>query len=106
MKTLLAIILAATCGAASAVELMLPADGATVPLLSDGQKAFFDSSDGERLAKAGDAVYRADLLALGWYPQPVVFVWSGINSRISPSSETIILSRGIPITFSAISALC
>ena len=81
MKTLFAIILAATCGAASAVELMLPADGATVPLLSDGQKAFFDSSDGERLAKAGDAVYRADLLALGWYPQPVVFVWSGINSR-------------------------
>ncbi len=81
MKTLLAIILAATCGAASAVELMLPADGATVPLLSDGQKAFFDSSDGERLAKAGDAAYRADLLALGWYPQPVVFVWSGINSR-------------------------
>ena len=81
VKTLLSIVLAAACSAASAVELMLPAEGATVPLLSDGQKAFFDSSDEERLAKAGDAAYRADLLALGWYPQPVVFVWSGINSR-------------------------
>ena len=81
VKTLLVIVLAAACSAVSAVELMLPAEGATVPLLSDGQKAFFDSSDEERLAKAGDAAYRADLLALGWYPQPVVFVWSGINSR-------------------------
>ena len=73
--------LLAACRAAFAVELMLPADGAEVPLLSDGQKAFFASADAERLAKAGDAAYRADLLALGWYPQPVVFVWTGINSR-------------------------
>ena len=81
MKAFVAIVLAAVCSAASAVELMLPADGATVPLLSEGQKSFFDSSDAERMSKAGDAVYRADLLALGWYPQPVVFVWTGINSR-------------------------
>ena len=81
MKKALAIALAMVCGAALAVELMLPGDGATVPLLSEGQKAFFDSSDAERMSKAGDAVYRADLLALGWYPQPVVFVWTGINSR-------------------------
>ena len=81
MKTLFSIAAAALCSAASAVELMLPADGATVPLLSEGQKAFFASSDAERLAKAGDPVWRADLLALGWHPQPVVFVWTGVNSR-------------------------
>ena len=63
------------------VRLMLPREGATVPLLGDGQKAFFASSDAERLAKAGDPAWRADLLALGWEPKPVVFVWSGINSR-------------------------
>ena len=81
MKTMVAITLAAACRAALAVELMLPGEGATVPLLNDGQKAFFESADAERLAKAGDAAYRADLLALGWHPKPVVFVWTGINSR-------------------------
>ena len=81
MKAILAIALSAACRAALAVELMLPGDGATVPLLGDGQKAFFDSPDAERLAKAGDAAWRAELLALGWEPKPVVFVWSGINSR-------------------------
>ena len=81
MRTLLAIALAALCGAAPAVELMLPGEGATVPLLADGQKAFFDTPDAERLAKAGDAAWRAELLAIGWEPRPVVFVWSGISSR-------------------------
>ena len=81
MRTLPAIALAALCGAAPAVELMLPGEGATVPLLGEGQKAFFDLPDAERLAKAGDAAWRAELLALGWEPRPVVFVWSGINSR-------------------------
>ena len=81
MKTLLAILLAAACRAALAVELMIPGEGATVPLLSDGQKAFFDAPDAERLAKAGDAAWRAELLAFGWEPRPVVFVWTGINSR-------------------------
>ena len=81
MKSILAIVLAAVCRAAFAVELMLPGDGATVPLLGDGQKAFFDLPDAERLERAGDAAWRADLLALGWWPKPVVFVWSGINSR-------------------------
>ena len=83
MRTVLAIVLALFSLAASAggVELMLPMEGATVPLLSAGQKAFFDSPDAERLAKAGDAAWRADLLALGWYPEPVVFVWTGVNTR-------------------------
>jgi len=82
MRALFATAIVISCNAAlAALRLMLPGDGATVPLLSDGQKAFFDSSDAERLAKAGNADYRADILALGWYPQPVVFVWSGINSR-------------------------
>ena len=81
MKKVFAIFLCLFCYAVSAVELMLPRQGAVVPVLSEGQKAFFGSSDAERLSKAGDAAYRADLLALGWYPRPVVFVWSGINSR-------------------------
>ncbi len=81
MKAIVAIAIAAACRAALAVSLMVPGEGSTVPLLSEGQKAFFGSPDAERLAKAGDPVYRAELLALGWHPQPVVFVWSGINSR-------------------------
>ena len=81
MKRIAAIALVAACRVAFAVELMLPEDGAVVPLMSEGQKAFFSSPDDERLAKAGDAAYRAGLLALGWHQRPVVFVWSGINSR-------------------------
>lgn len=67
--------------AAFELQLMLPREGAVVPVLSEGQKAFFDMPDAERLAKADDVSWRADLLALGWYPKPVVFVWTGINSR-------------------------
>lgn len=63
------------------LQLMLPREGSVVPTLSAGQQAFFATSDAERLAKAGDTVYRTDLLALGWYPKPTVFVWTGINSR-------------------------
>lgn len=84
MKRLLAFVLAsvgATAFAAFELELMLPREGATVPVLSEGQKAFFATPDAERLARADDVVYRAGLLALGWHPQPVVFVWTGINSR-------------------------
>lgn len=78
---LLVLALCSLSAFAGRLELMLPREGSVVPTLSEGQRAFFATPDAERLAKAGDAVYRTDLLALGWYPKPTVFVWTGINSR-------------------------
>ena len=64
-----------------AVTLMIPADRAEVPVLTGPQQRFFASSDEERRANAGDAVYRARLVEIGWHPQPVTFVWDDIKTR-------------------------
>ena len=63
------------------VTLMLPSEGSVVPVLTAGQREFFGMSDEERRKPQGDALTRAKWLSLGWYPQPVVFVWDGIQTR-------------------------
>ena len=74
--------LALTAGAKpSPVKLMLPKTDATVRVQTDGQRAFFDLPDEERRTRQGDASTRAEWVAVGWHPEPVVFVWDGIKSR-------------------------
>ena len=68
---------------ANSVKLMLPKEGATVPVLTEGQRAFFALPDAERRDRQGDAETRAEWLSLGWHPQPVVFVWDGFKTRKS-----------------------
>ena len=63
------------------VRLMLPAEAAIVPIVSDGQRAFFELSDRARCMAQGDQRVRAEWLALGWHPRPVTFVWDGIKTR-------------------------
>ena len=63
------------------IKLMLPAPEAVVPVLTPGQRAFFASSDDVRRRSFGDAVMRAEWVALGWHPEPVTFVWDGFKSR-------------------------
>ena len=81
-KTVFALASAAVSYAALALDLvMLPENGATVPLLNDGQKAFFASSDGFRRAVFTNAVTRTKWVESGWHPRPVTFVWDGIATR-------------------------
>jgi len=83
MKKTFAIVLILVCGVASASvpALLLPREGAVVPILNEGQRSFFDSSDAFRKDALTNLSARAEWVAFGWYPRPVTFVWDGINSR-------------------------
>ena len=84
MKTnalLIAALFAAVAFGDSPVRLMIPKADATVPVLTDGQKAFFALPDETRRQAQGDAVTRAEWVELGWHPQPVTFVWDGFKTR-------------------------
>ena len=76
-----ALSLSARAAESCPIRLMFPAEGASVPVLTDAQKAFFDSPDELRRGCAGDAAYRSSLLEIGWLPRPVAFVWDGIKTR-------------------------
>lgn len=69
------------CAGESPVKLMIPKKNAAVSVLTEGQRAFFALGDDARRAPQGDPVTRAEWVALGWYPQPVAFVWDGIKTR-------------------------
>ena len=56
-------------------RLVAPENGATVPLLSDEQKAFLDMPREERVKKFADATYRRELRSLGYYPAKVRLEW-------------------------------
>ena len=56
-------------------RLIAPENGATVPLLSDEQKAFLDMPREERVKKFADATYRRELRSLGYYPAKVRLEW-------------------------------
>ena len=85
MKTNAFLIAALFAGTAAfgggPARLMVPKKGAEVPLLTDGQKAFFALPDETRRLAQGNAMSRAEWVALGWHPQPVTFVWDGIKTR-------------------------
>ena len=52
-----------------------PTNGATVALLSDGQKWYLDLSREVRIAQFASPEWRKKMTALGYYPQPVELAW-------------------------------
>ena len=69
------------CAGESPVKLMIPKKGASMSVLTEGQRAFFALDDDARRKPQGDPVTRAEWVALGWHPRPVTFVWDGIKTR-------------------------
>ncbi len=59
-----------------ALEIVAPTNGATVALLSDGQKFYLDLPHDERIAKFADQDWRNTMTSFGYYPQPVELAWS------------------------------
>lgn len=52
-----------------------PKEGAVVPLLSDGQKAYFSLPREERVAKLADGEFRRSLRREGYHPMKVRLAW-------------------------------
>lgn len=59
----------------SALTLVTPEEGAVVPLLSEGQKAYLDMPRDERIAAFADSDYRKRMRSCGYYPAPVHLTW-------------------------------
>lgn len=81
--------------AAPAQDIMLlaPAEGAVVPLLSDGQKAFFDLPAAERRALFRDSAWRHGLEQLGHRPLPVRLRWSWTPNADPPGNYRVALEK-------------
>lgn len=61
--------------AAAPLTLVSPQDGATMPTLSDGQKAYQLMPRAERVAYFACESGRKAMKALGYYPQPITLAW-------------------------------
>ena len=64
------------CNASSPLRLVSPRDGATVPTLREGQKAYLKMPRKERVAFFADPKRREEMKALGYYPEPTELVWT------------------------------
>ncbi len=60
----------------ASLTLLAPAEGAVVPTLSDGQKAYLALPRAERVKKFADEKYRPKMKALGYYPKPLTLSWT------------------------------
>ena len=78
---------------ASSIAILAPAEGSVVPLLSDGQKAFFDLPEAERRARFRDPAWRHELEQLGHRPQPVRLRWSWTRNSDPPGNYRVSLER-------------
>ena len=65
-----------------ALTVVTPQDGAVVPTLKDGQKAYFAGSRAERFARMDNAADRAKLFAMGSAQRPVKLVWDGSTNAV------------------------
>ncbi len=63
--------------AAAPLTIVSPMDGATLPTLSAGQKAYVEMPRKARVAYFADREKRAEMKALGYYPQPIRLAWKG-----------------------------
>lgn len=70
-------VAAALLASAAPLAVVSPRDGAVVPTLSDGQKAFLSMPRKERVAYFASKECRRKMVGLGWYPKPVRLEWSG-----------------------------
>lgn len=67
--------LAAAIPVFGGLTLQMPEEGAVVPLLSDGQKAWLDRTREERRVSFADEEERKAMRKLGYIPQKVVLEW-------------------------------
>ena len=107
LPTLALLVLAAGCAAppsastaaataaaeAPSITILAPAEGAVVPLLSDGQKAFFDLPEAERRERFRDPAWRHGLEQLGHRPRPVLLRWSWTKNSDPPGNYHVALER-------------
>lgn len=75
------------------ITILAPAEGAVVPLLSDGQKAFFDLPEAERRERFRDPAWRHGLEQLGHRPRPVLLRWSWTKNSDPPGNYHVALER-------------
>ena len=69
----------------SALALISPENGATVPTLSEGQKAYLVKPRAERVKLFASEDYRKEMKSLGYYPLPTRLVWTydgGAEARL------------------------
>ena len=78
---------------APGIVILAPAEGSVEPLLSDGQKAFFDLSAEERRKRFRDPAWRHGLERLGHRPQPVRLEWSWTPKAEPPGNYRVALER-------------
>ncbi len=73
--------------------LLTPAEGAVVPTLSDGQKAYLALPRAERVKKFADPKFRPQMRALGYYPQPLELSWTNSAAVKAPVPNKVELFR-------------
>ena len=61
----------------AALAIVEPKDGALVPTLKDGQKAYFEGNRAERFMRMGNPADRARFLSMGSAQQPLKLAWTG-----------------------------
>jgi hypothetical protein len=64
-------------GVAAPLSVVSPREGAVVPTLSDGQKAYLQMPRKERVKYFADSGRRREMVKLGYYPKPVRLEWKG-----------------------------
>ena len=91
-----AVLLAAGCAtrpSASPITLLAPSEGAVVPTLGDGQKAYLALPRAERVKKFADPKYRAKMRSLGYYPKPLKLAWTNAAPSEAPSAYAVKVVR-------------
>ena len=83
----------ATAKEAPGIVILAPAEGSVEPLLSDGQKAFFDLSAEKRRKRFRDPAWRHGLERLGHRPLPVRLEWSWVRDADPPGNYRVALER-------------
>ena len=78
---------------APGIIILAPAEGSVEPLLSDGQKAFFDLSAEKRRKRFRDPAWRHGLERLGHHPRPVRLEWSWAPNADPPGNYRVALER-------------
>ncbi len=99
-KTPLFLVFAAAAAFAAKLEIVSPKYGETVPLLSEGQKAYLDMPREERRAKFADKAFRHEMRDLGYYPQGVTLAWKWTSDTGAAPVFTVEVSRlpdGLPV---------
>lgn len=67
---------------ALAITIVAPKDGATVPTLKDGQKAYLEEKRTERFIRMDNPADRAKLFAFGSTQKPLKLEWSGDTNAV------------------------